>query len=97
MIQAARERAREHLRVGQDFVWNATNISRQLREKSLKLLRDYNAEVEIIYLEPTVERLFAQNQNRVSAIPAKALLGLMQKLEPPQNWEAHNVVREVVN
>ena len=77
VIQAARERAREHLRAGQDFVWNATNISRQLREKSLKLLRDYKAEVEIIYLEPTVERLFSQNQNRASAIPAKALTGLM--------------------
>ena len=80
VIQAARERAREHLRAGQDFVWNATNISRQLREKSLNLLRDYNAEVEIIYLEPTVERLFSQNQNRASAIPAKALTGLMRKL-----------------
>lgn len=96
VIQAARERAREHLRRGQDFVWNATNISRQLREKSLKLLRDYNAEVEIIYLEPTAERLFTQNQNRDSAIPTKALLGLMRKLEPPQDWEAHSVIREVV-
>lgn len=97
VIQAARERAREHLRAGEDFVWNATNISRQLREKSLKLLRDYNAEVEIVYREPTVERLFAQNQNRASAIPAKALLSLIRKLEPPQDWEAHSVVREVVN
>ena len=97
VIQAARERAREHLRAGQDFVWNATNISRQLREKSLKLLRDYKAEVEIIYLEPTVERLFSQNQNRASAIPAKALTGLIRKLEPPQDWEAHHVVRELAN
>ena len=96
VIQAARERAREHLRAGQDFVWNATNISRQLREKSLKLLRDYNAEVEIIYLEPTAKRLVSQNQNRDSAIPTKALMGLMRKLEPPQDWEAHNVIREVV-
>lgn len=95
VIQAARERARKHLRAGQDFVWNATNISRQLREKSLTLLRDYNAEVEIIYLEPSVERLFAQNQNRDCAIPVKALIGLIRKLEPPQDWEAHNVVREV--
>lgn len=97
VIQAARERAREHLRAGQDFVWNATNISRQLREKSLKLLRDYNAEVEIIYLEPTVKRLLSQNQNRACAIPTKALMGLMRKLEPPQEWEAHRVMREVVN
>ncbi len=95
VIQAARERAREYLRAGQNFVWNATNISRQLREKSLKLLRDYNAEVELIYLEPKVETLFLQNQNRDSAIPAKALSGLIRKLEPPQDWEAHNVERVI--
>jgi len=95
VIQAARERAREYLRAGQDFVWNATNISRQLREKSLTLLRDYNAEVELVYLEPTIETLYAQNRNRSSAIPEKALGRLIQKLEPPQDWEAHSVIRKV--
>lgn len=47
IIQAAQEREREHLRAGQDFVWNTTNITRQLRAKVLGLLRDYNAHIEI--------------------------------------------------
>lgn len=93
VIQAARERAREHLRAGQDFVWNATNVSRQIRQKSLGLLRDYNAEVEIAYVEVPPETLFSQNRNREDAIPEKALAGLVQKLEPPQDWEAHSVLR----
>jgi len=96
VIQAARERAREHLRAGQDFVWNATNVSRQLREKSTALLRDYNAEVQLVYLEPTIEVLYSQNRNRSSAIPEKALSGLIRKLEPPQDWEAHKVIRKVM-
>lgn len=93
VIQAARERAREYLRAGQDFVWNATNISRQIRQKSLGLLRDYNAEVEIAYIEVPPEQMFSQNRNREDAIPEKALAGLVQKLEPPQDWEAHSVLR----
>jgi len=97
VIQAARERAREYLRAGQDFVWNATNVSRQLREKSMTLLRDYNAEVELVYLEPTIDVLYSQNRNRVSAIPEKALAGLIRKLEPPQDWEAHKVIRKVMS
>ena len=52
VIQAAHERAREHLRAGRDFVWNATNVTRQNRSRVLRLLRDYGARVEIVYLEP---------------------------------------------
>lgn len=51
VIQAAYERAREHLRAGTDFVWNATNVTRQNRSKVLRLLRDYRAHIEIVYIE----------------------------------------------
>ncbi len=95
VIQAARERAREYLRARQDFVWNATNISRQLREKSLGLLRDYNAHVEIAYIEVSPDRLFSQNSKREDAIPTRALQSLVRKLEPPQDWEAHSVIRDI--
>ena len=33
VIQAARERAKEYLRKGERFVWNATNISRRFRAR----------------------------------------------------------------
>ena len=95
VIQAARERAREHLRAKQDFVWNATNVSRQLREKSLGLLRDYNARVEIAYVEASPDKLFTQNSKREDAIPTAALQSLLRKLEPPQDWEAHSVIRTI--
>ena len=91
VIQAAREKAREHLRAGQDFVWNATNVTRQMREKSLRLLLDYNAHIEIAYIEASPNKLFAQNRQRQSAIPEAALRGLLHKLEPPKAWEAHEL------
>lgn len=91
VIQAARERAREYLRAGRDFAWNATNVSRQMRSKPLRLLRDYGARIEIVYLEVPVDRLLAQNTKRRDSVPVDAIEKLMQKLEPPQLLEAHQV------
>ncbi|MEP3891397.1 MAG: AAA family ATPase [Hellea sp.] len=95
VIQAAREKARVYLRAGQDFVWNATNVTRQMREKSFRLLLDYNAKIEIAYIEVSPDKLFAQNRQRPSAIPEAALRGLLHKLEPPKAWEAHELIEVV--
>ena len=95
VIQAAYERAREHLRERRDFVWNATNISAQLRSKPLRLLRDYGARIEIVYIEVSPETLLSQNISRDAVVPAAVLENLAAKLEPPGEWEAHRVLRTV--
>ena len=95
VIQAAHERAREHLRTRQDFVWNATNVTRPTRAKVLRLLRDYDAWVEIAYLEPAPDVLFAQNKDRKSAVPVDVIARLVEKLEPPTEIEAHEVIRVI--
>ena len=43
VIEAAREAAKVYLRAGRDFIWNATNVSRQVRAKPLSLVRAYGA------------------------------------------------------
>ncbi|MEO0918178.1 MAG: AAA family ATPase, partial [Pseudomonadota bacterium] len=91
IIQAAHERAREHLRAGRDFVWNATNVTRQNRSRVLRLLRDYGARIEIVYLEPGPDQLGRQNRGRPDAVPDAVISHLAKKLEPPQLWEAHKV------
>ncbi|SMX35821.1 AAA family ATPase [Maliponia aquimaris] len=91
VIEAARERAREHLRVGRDFVWNATNITRQVRAKPLSLARAYGARVEIVYLEVPPTRLSRQNRDREAVVPQDVLDNLARKLEPPEAWEAHRI------
>ena len=89
VIRAAHERAREYLRAGRDFVWNATNVTRQNRSRVLRLLRDYGARVEIVYLEPDPDQLRRQNKDRPDAVPEAVIDHLSKKLEPPQFWEAH--------
>ncbi len=91
VIQAAHERARAYLRAGTDFVWNATNVTRLNRSKVLRLLRDYGARIEIIYLEVSPDQLRRQNRDRPDAVPDAVIEHLSRKLEPPADWEAHKV------
>lgn len=91
VIEAARERAKVHLRAGRDFIWNATNISRQVRAKPLSLVRAYGARVEIVYLEVPPARLTRQNRSREDEVPQTVMDGLVRKLEPPEPWEAHRI------
>lgn len=93
VIQAAHERAREYLRAGKDFVWNATNVTRLNRSKVLRLLRDYNARIEITYVEVNPDQLRRQNRDRTDAVPDAVIDHLARKLEPPEAWEAHSIVR----
>ena len=89
VIQAAREACRKYLRAGQDFAFNATNITRQMRQRWIDLFTDYGARIEIVYLEPPLATILAQNRQRVHPVPEKVILRLLENLEPPSITEAH--------
>lgn len=91
VVSRAREAAREHLRKRRDFVWNATNVSRQMRELSVNLFAAYNARVRIVYVEAPEERLYAQNRERADAVPAEVIRKLTARWEVPDLTEAHRV------
>jgi len=91
VIQAAREQCREHLRAGRDFAFNATNITRQIRQRWIDLFSDYGARVEVVYLEPPLSMLLQQNKRRSNPVPEKVLLQLIGKLEPPTITECHSL------
>jgi predicted kinase len=91
VIQAAREKCREHLRAHQSFAFNATNITRPMRQRWIELFVDYGARIEIVYMEPAMATLFAQNNRRVNPVPEKVIQRLMEKLEPPAITECHSL------
>jgi predicted kinase len=92
VIQAAKEQARVYLRNQQPFVWNATNITRQMREQLISLFTTYNAAVTIVYVEVPAARLLQQNRQREAVVPLAVMERLMDKLEVPTLTEAHQVV-----
>ncbi len=91
VAQAARERAKEHLRRGEPFVWNATNLSRRRRDPLTSLARDYKAKVRIVYVEVPERVLRAQNQAREGVVPWQAIRRMSERWEVPSLVEAHAV------
>ncbi|MGY0038851.1 AAA family ATPase [Pedobacter sp. NJ-S-72] len=73
VIQEAKERARVFLRKKQSFVWNATNITQQMRVQLTDLFVSYKAEVNIVYLEVPYKRLYLQNRSREAQVPDMVL------------------------
>jgi len=92
VVQLARERCREHLRVGTSFAFNATNIVKQTRSRWIDLFADYHACVEVVYVEPSLEQILQQNANRANPVPADVIGKLAAKCEPPTWLEAHNLI-----
>lgn len=92
VAQQAKEAARVHLRAKEDFVWNATNITRQMRSQLIALFADYGARVKLAYVEKPYHAWRSQNREREHAVPVGVLNKLLGKLEVPTPDEAHEVV-----
>lgn len=88
VIQIARERARVLLRRGEGFVWNATNLSREIRSQLIDLFTAYQARTRIVYVETAHDRLFIQNQERPKVVPVSAIERMIGRWEIPDPIEA---------
>lgn len=95
VVQEAKEEARSYLRKGQSFVWNATNISQQIRSQLIDLFVTYGARVKIVYIEKPYEVWRKQNREREFAVPDAVLDTMLARLDIPQLTEAHEVVYKV--
>lgn len=88
---AAYEQARIHLRAGQSFVWNATNVSRQRRDICVSLAAAYRSRVELVALEAPARVHRARNWARAAPVPDTVIDRLVRKWETPDLTEAHSV------
>jgi predicted kinase len=95
VLNRARAQAREHLRAGRPFVWNATNLSRLVRGECIRLFAAYRARMRIAYVEVTERQLEQQNRQRPAPVPVKVLERLLQRWEVPDLTEAHSLSRSV--
>jgi predicted kinase len=96
-VQLAKEQAREFLRKRQHFVWNATNISRQMRSQWIDLFVTYKAHVKLVYIEVPFKTWLSQNNDREHVVPQAAIFRMLQKLEVPCVFEAHEMEYYVTN
>ena len=87
----AREQAKEYLRRHQPFVWNATNITAQMRESLVSLFETYHAHVRIVYLETDWQTLLERNSSREDAVPLSVVEEMLGKMLLPEACEARKV------
>jgi putative nucleotidyltransferase with HDIG domain len=92
VINAAKEQAKGYLRQGQSFVWNATNITKDLRKQLIALFANYKARVRIVYTECPPDELRRRNRRRTEPVPAAVIDRMIEKLEVPAITEAHGLV-----
>jgi putative nucleotidyltransferase with HDIG domain len=91
VVNAAKAIAKDYLRTGKSFVWNATNISRQLRGSLIRQFANYQAKIRIVYLEAPWEELLNRNSDRTAKLPQKVLYKMKSRLEVPDITEAQAV------
>jgi len=92
VVQMAKEQAKVYMRKKQSFVFNATNITKDIRNRWISLFLEYRARVKIIYLEVPYKQLKKQNINREYPVPQKVIDRLFDRLEIPSFDEGHEVV-----
>lgn len=95
VVQAAMEQARNYLRRKEPFIWNATNIVQETRQKLVGLFAGYGARVHILYLEAPYQELLARNRKRARYIPEPVLEEMIRKLEIPAPWESYKVTYSI--
>ena len=91
VIQEAKERAREHLRRKEPFVWNATNLQGSTRQTLTGLFEGYGARVRTVYLETPEPVRASRNQSRKDAVPEAVVGRMLSKTVPPGPSEAQTV------
>lgn len=89
------ERVKDWLRNKQPFVWNATHLSKEMRQNALDLLYAYHAQVTIVYLEQSEAELLKRNRKRDTTLTNAKLQSMLYKWEIPLPTEAHNVRYEI--
>jgi predicted kinase len=91
IAQIARERMKVFLRKGMSFVFNATNLTRAIREKNVALFTTYKARTHIAYVETDFRELIRRNKKREHPVPVKIIRKMLAGLEMPSRTEAHTV------
>lgn len=92
VIQTAKERAREFLRKGADFVWNATDTTKMVRSGLIELFDTYDAYITVIFIHKPLKVIEQQNKQRDAVVPFNVIEKLHRKLDIPSLKEAHEII-----
>lgn len=74
-------RAKEFLRRKESFVWNATNLKRENRQKLIRLCMSYGAKLKFVYLEVLYSELILRNKGRKRYVPIEVINNMIKNMD----------------
>ncbi len=93
VIQEAKERSKVFCRQKQSFVWNATNITKNMRATLIGLWLPYQPKINLVFMSKNIDKILKDNEKRAqeNKIPNEKILHLFEKLELPDLTECHTL------
>jgi predicted kinase len=93
VVRLAHERARRMLEDGEDFIWNATTLSRRHRRTLLELAAPFDARIGMVHIDASPALLLTRNRGRAphAVVPDDVIWRMTQIWQPPDLTEAHAV------
>lgn len=94
VIQYAKEKSKEFCRQKRSFVWNATNITKNMRSTLVSLWLPYNPKINMVFTYKNIDKTLKDNELREqeNKIPNAKILHLFEKLEFPDITECHSLL-----
>lgn len=96
LYQHIKEVCKQKLRKKESFIFDATNVSREVRSKWLNIFFDYGAKLKIVFLDISLEQILLQNSKRENPVPKAIIEKQYSRFERPDLRECHEleVVKE---
>lgn len=91
VVSLGKEEAKTYLRKHQSFVWNATNLTVDIRRQLIDLFESYGASVRLVYLETDRATQWRRNKDREDKVPETIIDSMLSKLAIPEIHEARYV------
>lgn len=91
VMQESKRMIRVLLGQKKSFIYNATNLRVENREKLINLFHSYNAKVKIIYIETSWENIPKRNELRDRKVPMTVINDMLEYFSIPENFEAETV------
>lgn len=92
VVAVARERAKVYLRSKTPFVWNATNLILDNRQKVCRLCTDYGARVNLLYLEVPYTEILKRNAIRNRSVPVDVINRMIHRMDMAECVEAYRTI-----
>jgi predicted kinase len=96
VIQEGQERCKILMRERKSFVFNATNITKDMRSKWIRLFEEYGGHVEAVYVEQDYKDLLSRNAKREYPVPNEVIDKMFGKLEIP-DFDEFRLISKFIN